>query len=70
MVWPGEHLRFWTIPDFRWWVKQLDFRLAAEIAYVVRMSRRLVAAYNRLIDQLADDNRVLKHLLNSDGEEV
>jgi len=42
----------------------------AEIAYVVRMSRRLVAAYNRLIDELADDNQVLKHLLNPDGKEV
>lgn len=33
VVWPGEHLRFWTIPDFRWWVKQLDFRLTHAIAY-------------------------------------
>lgn len=24
---PGEHLRFWTIRDFRWWIKPLGYRI-------------------------------------------
>lgn len=24
---PGEHLRFWTVSDVRWWVKYLGFKL-------------------------------------------
>ena len=33
VVTPGEHLRFWTRADFRWWAKQLGFRIAREVAY-------------------------------------
>jgi methionine biosynthesis protein MetW len=33
VVTPGEHLRFWTVADFRWWADQLGFRLAHVIAY-------------------------------------
>ena len=24
---PSEHLRFWTIRDFKWWIKSLDLQL-------------------------------------------
>ena len=33
VVTPGEHLRFWTVVDFRWWARQMGFRLTHEIAY-------------------------------------
>ncbi len=33
VVTPGEHLRFWTVADFRWWAAQLGFRITHEIAY-------------------------------------
>jgi methionine biosynthesis protein MetW len=33
LVTPGEHLRFWTRADFRWWVQQLDFTITREVAY-------------------------------------
>ncbi len=33
VVTPGEHLRFWTVVDFRWWARQMDFRLTHTIAY-------------------------------------
>lgn len=33
IVTPGEHLRFWTLADFRWWAKQLGFRIEREIPY-------------------------------------
>jgi methionine biosynthesis protein MetW len=29
IVWPGEHLRFWTVADFYWWAEQLGFTVAA-----------------------------------------
>jgi methionine biosynthesis protein MetW len=29
IVWPGEHLRFWTMADFYWWAEQLGFAVAA-----------------------------------------
>lgn len=34
VVTPGEHLRYWTRADFRWWARQMRFMLAREIAYV------------------------------------
>jgi methionine biosynthesis protein MetW len=34
VVTPGEHLRFWTVIDFRWWADQLGFRIVAQEAYV------------------------------------
>jgi methionine biosynthesis protein MetW len=33
VVTPGEHLRFWTMVDFRWWARQLGFQIMAEDAY-------------------------------------
>lgn len=33
VVTPGEHLRFWTVVDFRWWAGQLGFRLTHAIPY-------------------------------------
>jgi methionine biosynthesis protein MetW len=33
IVWPGEHLRFWTVTDFDWWAAQLDFTVAARYPY-------------------------------------
>ena len=30
---PGEHLRFWTLTDFRWWAHQLGYRLVAAVPY-------------------------------------
>lgn len=30
---PGEHLRFWTVRDVRWWVKSLGFNLKNLIVY-------------------------------------
>ncbi|MBZ0296266.1 MAG: methionine biosynthesis protein MetW [Anaerolineae bacterium] len=33
VVTPGEHLRFWTRTDFRWWARQLDFDIAREVPY-------------------------------------
>jgi hypothetical protein len=24
-IFPGEHLRFWSVPDFRYWLRQLGF---------------------------------------------
>lgn len=33
VVTPGEHLRFWTRADFRWWASQLGFQVTSEIPY-------------------------------------
>lgn len=33
VVTPGEHLRFWTIGDFRWWIKNIGFSLSDEFPY-------------------------------------
>lgn len=33
VVSPGEHLRFWTLADFRWWARQMGFRIVVEEAY-------------------------------------
>jgi methionine biosynthesis protein MetW len=33
VVTPGEHLRYWTLADFRWWARQLGFQLAAVHPY-------------------------------------
>ncbi len=33
VVTPGEHLRFWTRADFRWWARQLGFRIVREFPY-------------------------------------
>ncbi len=33
VVTPGEHLRFWTYTDFRWWSRQLGFELAQAVPY-------------------------------------
>jgi methionine biosynthesis protein MetW len=33
VVTPGEHLRFWTVRDFRWWAAQLGFRITHQSAY-------------------------------------
>ncbi len=33
VVTPGEHLRFWTLTDFRWWAQQMNFKVAQEIPY-------------------------------------
>ncbi len=33
VVTPGEHLRFWTRADFRWWARQMGFEIAREIPY-------------------------------------
>lgn len=30
---PGEHLRFWTVKDVKWWVKALGFNLDKLIVY-------------------------------------
>ena len=34
VVFPGEHLRFWTLADFRWWAGALGFELAGVYPYV------------------------------------
>ena len=41
-----------------------------EIAFGIRMSPRLVAEYQNLINEMSEDNPVLKNLLNMDGKEV
>lgn len=33
VITPGEHLRYWTRADFRWWAKQLGFRIVREVPY-------------------------------------
>lgn len=33
VVTPGEHLRYWTHADFRWWAGQLGFRIARAVPY-------------------------------------
>lgn len=33
VVTPGEHLRFWTRADFRWWARQLGFTITREVPY-------------------------------------
>lgn len=33
VVTPGEHLRYWTLADFRWWAKQMGFEIVKEVAY-------------------------------------
>jgi methionine biosynthesis protein MetW len=33
VVTPGEHLRFWTRADFRWWSAQLGYQIIREIPY-------------------------------------
>ncbi|MEZ4671369.1 MAG: methionine biosynthesis protein MetW [Anaerolineae bacterium] len=33
VVTPGEHLRYWTRTDFRWWAGQLKFTITREIPY-------------------------------------
>jgi methionine biosynthesis protein MetW len=33
VVTPGEHLRFWTRADFRWWARQLGFSITREVPY-------------------------------------
>ncbi len=30
---PGEHLRFWTVKDVKWWVSSMDFKLKKLIIY-------------------------------------
>ncbi len=30
---PGEHLRFWTVRDIRWWVKAIGFKLDELVVY-------------------------------------
>lgn len=42
----------------------------SEIAFGIRMSPRLLAEYQNLINQMSEDNPVLKNLLNMDGKEV
>ncbi len=34
IVFPGEHLRFWTLADFRWWAGALGFELVRVYPYV------------------------------------
>lgn len=34
LVHPGEHLRFWTITDMRWWLAQLRLEIDKMAAYV------------------------------------
>lgn len=33
VVTPGEHVRFWTRADFRWWARQLGFTIVREVPY-------------------------------------
>ncbi len=33
VVTPGEHLRYWTLADFRWWARQLGFRVGGVYPY-------------------------------------
>jgi methionine biosynthesis protein MetW len=33
IVFPGEHLRFWTVSDFEWWASQLGFTISARVPY-------------------------------------
>ncbi len=33
IVTPGEHLRYWTRADFRWWARQLGFQITREFPY-------------------------------------
>ena len=33
VVTPGEHLRFWTYADFKWWARQLHFEVVAAVPY-------------------------------------
>ena len=34
VAFPGEHLRFWTLADFRWWARALGFELVRVYPYV------------------------------------
>lgn len=41
VVWPGEHLRFWTVTDFAWWATRLEFTIVSQHPYEgVRLLRR------------------------------
>ncbi len=33
VVTPGEHLRYWTLADFRWWARQIGFSVVRAIPY-------------------------------------
>ena len=33
VVTPGEHLRYWTLADFKWWARQLDFEVVRAVPY-------------------------------------
>jgi len=33
ICYPGEHLRFWTLKDFQWWVDLLGYKISAVIPY-------------------------------------
>jgi len=33
IVSPGEHLRYWTLTDFRWWATQMAFEIVSEVPY-------------------------------------
>ena len=39
--WPGEHVRFWTVKDFRWWSRQLGLRILRQAPYEGLPGRRL-----------------------------
>lgn len=41
-----------------------------DIAYAIHMTPLLIAEYNRLIDQLGEENAALKHLLQTSGKDV
>ncbi|MDO8669159.1 MAG: methionine biosynthesis protein MetW [Candidatus Buchananbacteria bacterium] len=30
---PGEHLRFWTVKDIKWWIKTIGFKLDEMVVY-------------------------------------
>lgn len=33
LITPGEHLRFWTYADFKWWANQLNFEVVRAVPY-------------------------------------
>lgn len=46
---PGEHVRFWTVSDAKWWVKNLGFELEAIIPYegLPILNRLLPSVFSR-----------------------
>jgi methionine biosynthesis protein MetW len=54
IVFPGEHLRFWTIKDTRWWVNYINFNLENIIIY------QGIPFFNKIIPSLFGQGIIIK----------